>query len=202
MSDPNASGSLVEWLRQQGTSKSGLVSRLRAALGEARANTGPDDGQGGRLPQISKVVLTEDGGVLVEFAEPQDAAGRRLFEVPKGKILNAPREYVVITGQHTPADGEPWPYRLGDLFIDSDPAAPGEELVDEHGTLRTLWEVLPWPQASNLSAILREGTPRGMYEWRGERAGWLLAVEQEEAWHYWCSTREVYINVGEWSPYR
>lgn len=194
---------LVEWLRRRGGFEPGLAQRLRAALQEAKENTGSDDSQGERLPQISNVILTDGGGLLVEFAEPQDAAGRRLFEVPKDKILNGARHYVVVTGQHTPADGErPWPYQIGDLFIDSDPAAPSEELVDEHGTRRTLWEVLPWPQASNLSAILREGTPAGMYEWRGERAGWLLAVEQEEAWHYWCSTYERYINVGEWSPYQ
>lgn len=195
------SGDLLAWLRRQSPSERGLAQRLRATLREAAENTGPDDSRGERLPQISAVVLTDGGGVLVEFAD-QDAGGRRLFEVPKDKILDAARKYVVITGLHTPADGEPpWPYRLGDLFIDCDPAAPGEELRDEHDVCCTLWEVLPWPQASSLSALLREGTPRGMYEWRGERAGWLAAVEQEEAWHYWCSTYERYINVGEWSPY-
>jgi hypothetical protein len=88
--------------------------------------------------------------------------------------------WIVITGIHTPAEGEPaWPFTPGEMLVEC------EERVFPHGPSLDAWDTCAYSRPGGLeksralAEFIKAGAGRGVYQWDGER--WYRPADQVDA---------------------
>lgn len=111
-------------------------------------------------------------------------AGCRTVDLARLSLL-------VVTGAHTPAADEPrpWPYTPGEIVVVDRGRDGTSEIVSgrdaEAWYTGAVYMTKSLREAVALSALVRAGAGRGMYEWDGRV--WFRPPDQSAAMHCWNS---------------